>query len=59
VNADDPIRSILMVGIVAGKPVATKLVAPEAAQAESEAAARSGKYEAVVLAKPYQVRVRA
>ena len=60
---DDPLlRGVVMIGIDAGsgdRTVVAKLYPdPAAAQADSERAAKGGLYEAVILAKPYQVRRR-
>lgn len=59
VTPPDPLlRAVVMVGIADGKTVAKLYDDAGTAQKDSEAAARSGKYEAVVLAKPYQIRRR-
>lgn len=57
---DDPLlRAVVMVGITPdGKAVAKLYDEPGKAQEESETAARSGRYDAVLLAKPYQIRRR-
>lgn len=56
---DPLLRGVVMIAISDGKPVATKLYdEPGEAQTASSDAAASGKYEAVLLANPYQVRRR-
>lgn len=55
----DLLRAVVMVGILPdGKTVAKLVDEPSVAQQESAAAARSGRYDAVLLAKPYQIRRR-
>jgi hypothetical protein len=55
----DPLRGVVMAGIRADGSVIAKLYeSPTVAQEASAVAAASGKYEAVLLAKPYQVRRR-
>ncbi len=59
VSAPDPLlRRVVMIGIAEGKVVAKLYEEPGDAQADSERAAKGGLYEAVILAKPFQVRRR-
>lgn len=59
VSAPDPLlRGVVMIGIAEGKVVAKLYDEPGEAQAASAAAAETGRYEAVILAKPFQVRRR-
>ena len=58
-DGDRHLRAVVMVGIDDTGTVVAKLYdEPGKAQADSEVAARGGKYAAVLLAKPYQVRLR-
>lgn len=57
--SDDPLlRGVVMIGIADGKTVAKLYDDPGEAQKDSERTAKGGLYEAVVLARPYQVRRR-
>jgi hypothetical protein len=49
-------RGVVMLGINGETIVARLYDDAMIAQADSAAAIRSGKYEAVILAKPYQIR---